>query len=254
MARNERSFRTSALIIKRREFGEADRLLTVLTPEHGKRSVIAKGVRKPTSHKAGHVELFTQVDALINRGRELDILTQVETIQPYLPLREDLSRGAYASYAGELADRFTYVGDDDLHAVFQVVAEAFDRLCTADDPRLVVRYYEVHLLGAAGFRPELNNCVFTHEPIEPVDQYFSFAEGGVVSPSAAQYAPSRLPISLDALKLLRHMQRSPFSQVASLRLPQPLHNEVERLLLGYITYLLERQLQSVDFIRRVRTT
>lgn len=248
----ERSYRTPAIILKRRDFGEADRLLTILTPEHGKVDVIAKGARKPTSSKTGHVELFTRADMLIHRGRDLGIATQVEMIEPFLALREDLQRGAYANYAAELLDRFTAEGDDDLTDVYNLLLRTLQYLCTDDDPRLVVRYYEMRLLDLVGFRPELNECVFTHEPIQPEDQYFSYAEGGVVSPQATKHGTSLIPVSLLTLKLMRHMQRSPYSQVKALKVTPQLHQDVERLMLGYITFLLERRLQSVDFIRRIR--
>ena len=252
MAREARSFRTPALILKRRNFDEADRLLTVITPEHGKRDVIAKGARKTTSTKTGHVELFTIVDMLISRGRTFDIVTQAEMQRPYLPLREDLQRGAYASYIAELLDRFTMLGEDDFRTLYVLINETFQRLCEADDPRLVTRYYEIRLLDVTGFRPELNQCILTGDAIQPEDQFFSPAEGGVVSPTGARQTTNLIPISLSALKLLRHMQRSPYAQVYTLQISDSLHNEVERLLLGYIAYILESRLQSVNFIRRLR--
>jgi len=252
MAREGRSFRTPALILKRRNFDEADRLLTVLTPEHGKLDVIAKGARKATSTKTGHVELFTVVDMLVSRGRTFHIVTQAEMKTPYLPLREDLQRGAYASYVAELLDRFTMLGEDDFHTLYTLINETFQRLCEAEDPRLTTRYYEIRLLDMTGFRPELNQCVLTGETIQPEDQFFSPAEGGVVSPAAARQTTNLLPITLGALKLLRHMQRSPYSQVYTLQITDLLHNEVERLLLSYIAYILESRLQSVNFIRRLR--
>jgi DNA repair protein RecO (recombination protein O) len=259
MPRPERAFRTTAIILRRRDFGEADRLLTILTPEHGKLTVIAKGARKPTSTKTGHVELFTRAEMLIHRGRELDIAQQAEMTTPRVPLREDLIRSAYANYVVELLDRFVEEsdsvsgGDADSEALFDLLDETLDRLATDSDPRLAVRYYEMQLLDQVGFRPELNECVFSHEDIRPQDQFFSNAEGGVVSPEAAEHAPSLIPLSLNALKLLRHMQRSPYVMVSSLKIQPPLHTEVERILLGYITFTLERRLQSVDFIRRIRT-
>ncbi|MCB9450115.1 MAG: DNA repair protein RecO [Anaerolineaceae bacterium] len=252
MPRQERTFRTQAIILKRRDFGEADRLLTILTPEHGKLSVIAKGARKPTSHKSGHVELFTQVDMLIQRGRDLDIVTQAEMGKPYLELREDLSRGAYASYVAELLDRFTGADDDDFPGLFQLLDDTLNRLCTDSDPRRAVRYYEIRLLDMVGFRPELNICAISQEPIQAEDQFFSYALGGVVSPTAAQINAGLTPVTMLTLKFLRHMQRSPYSHVQSLTVTPELHDETERLMLGYLTYLLERKLQSVDFIRRIR--
>lgn len=253
MPRPERSFRTPALILRRRDFGEADRVLTILTPEHGRLDVLAKGARKPISTKTGHVELFTKADMLINRGRDFGIAAQVEMLHPHLPLREDLQRGAYANYVAELVIRFT--ADEDAEAntrLFTLVDDALTWLSSDPDPRLTARYFELHLLDMAGFRPELSVCVLSREAIRPEDQFFSFADGGIVSPAHSHLTTSLIPITVNALKLLRHMQRSPYSHVRSLTVTPALHSEVERVMLGYITYLLERRLQSIDFIRRIR--
>lgn len=252
MSKQERSFRTPALILKRRDFGEADRLLTVVTPMHGKIDVIAKGARKPISTKTGHVELFTKADMLVHRGRELDIAAQAVMVDGFQKLREDLQAGAYASYAAELLDRFTAEGIDETADLFDLLEVTFTRLCEEADPRLAIRFYELRLLDIVGFRPELQECVLTHEPIQAEDQYFSNSEGGVVSPQAAKHTTGLAPLSLGTLKLLRHLQRSSYAQVKALDVPANIHSEIERVMLGYITYLLERRLQSVDFIRRIR--
>lgn len=262
MPRPDRSFRTPALILKRRDFGEADRLLTVLTPAHGKIGVVARGARKLTSLKTGQVELFTRTDMLVQTGRDLGTAAQVETTAHYLPLREDLTRGAYAGYAAELMDRFTDQDEllpdgatadiDDAAHFFTLLDDTFGRVANDADPRLAVRYFELRLLDAVGFRPELTECVIEREAIQPQDQYFSFADGGVVCPDHAMRCASVVPVSVTALKLLRHMQRSPYSHVSTLTLNAALHDEAERILGGYITHVLERRLQSVEFIHRLR--
>lgn len=249
----ERSFRTEAIILKRRIFGEADRLLTVLAPARGKFDAIAKGARKPASTKTGHVELFTKVDMLVHKGRDLDIAVQVEMVEPYLALREDLQRGAFASYVVELLDRFTPEGEDVSAGLYELLDSTLARLCADPDPQLAVRYYEIRLLDVVGFRPELFECVLSREEIQPEDQYFSYAEGGVVRPAYARMTSDTLvPVAMVTLKMLRHMQRSPYNQVSSLSISPALHADMERVLLGYMTYLLEQKLQSVDFIQRIR--
>ena len=92
MSRRARVYRTEAIVLRRTDFGEADRLLTVYTPDRGKLRLIAKGARKPTSRKSGHVELFSRGQFLVAVGRELDIITQAETLEPFRPLRENLLR------------------------------------------------------------------------------------------------------------------------------------------------------------------
>jgi DNA repair protein RecO (recombination protein O) len=253
MSERPRSFRTIALILKRRNIGEADRQVTLLTPHHGKFDAVAKGARKPASKKTGHVELFMKSDLLIAQGRSLDLITQAELLNAYLPIREDLLRGAYANYAAELLDRFSFESDaTNTEILFNLLDSAFARLCTDNDPRRAIRYFEMHLLDEVGFRPELEECVATHEEIEPVDQFFSYEEGGVVSPAGAVHFTGLIPLSMTTLKLLRHIQRSPYEHVASLNISDKLHNDIERVLLGYIRHILESRLQSVDFIRKIR--
>ncbi len=251
--RPDRVFRTPAIILKRRDFGEADRMLTVLTPAHGKIDVLAKGARKITSTKMGHVELFTRVELLINTGREFGIVSQAEMTELYQALREDLTRGAYASFTAELIDRFVEQGDEEPRYLFTLLDETLKRIANEPDPRLAIIYYEVHLLDLAGYRPEVQQCVIGHEPIEAQDQAFSYGDGGAICP---QHAPARTdgitPLPLATLKLLRHVQRSRYAELRSLNISANLADDTERVLLGYITYLLERRLQSVDFIRRLR--
>ena len=123
----ERLYRAEAIVLRRMNLGEADRLLTLYTPEWGKIRVLAKGVRKPTSRKAGHLELFTHSRLLIAKGRSLDIVTQAETITPFLLLRKDLIRTSYAYYVAELVDRFLEEGEES-PALFRLLLESLGHL------------------------------------------------------------------------------------------------------------------------------
>ena len=91
-----------------------------------------------------------------------------------------------------------------------------------------------------------------HEEIKPEEQFFSYTEGGVVCPRDAARGTSFIPLPLPTLKVLRHMQRSHYAQVKALEISPALHDDLERILQGYISHLLERRLQSADFIRRLR--
>ena len=255
MPKPSRQFRTQAIILSRRDFGESDRLLTLFTPSRGKIRAIAKGARKPSAKLSGHVELFARSDCLIHKGRNLDILTQAELIEPYLGLREDLGRGAYANYVAELLDRFTADEEDDGGELFLLLHQSLARIAGADDPRMAARFFELQLLDLAGFKPELGECVVSRMELQPEAQFFSSEEGGVVSRAAAPQVASRLvELDFDSLKLLRHVQRSAdaWERVSSLRVTSAQHSRAERIMLGYIAHLLERKLESVDFIRRLR--
>lgn len=251
MPGSERTFRTEAVILRRQDFGEADRLVMLLTPEHGKFRALAKGARKPHARSTGHVELFALVDMLIAHGRELHIITQAETKEPFLALREDLVRATYANHLVELLDRFM-AEHDTSRAEFTLLVDALGWLCLENDPRLVARFYELRLLELAGFAPALHHCAVGQEALHPQDQFFSPVDGGVLCPEHYIGVQRGLPLSLTALKLMRYMQTRAWDTVRVLNISGPLHTELERHMLAYITYLLEQRLQSVEFLRRLR--
>ncbi|MDD2694633.1 MAG: DNA repair protein RecO, partial [Anaerolineales bacterium] len=154
MPARERSFRVEAVVLRHTDWGEADRMLTLFTREMGKLRAVAKGVRRERSRKAGHLEPFTRVHLLLARGREIPIITQAETIDAYLPLRQDLKRVGEASYIVELIDRFTFEEEEN-PGMFRLLADTLSRLAGGDEPSLALRYYEMRLLDMIGFRPKL---------------------------------------------------------------------------------------------------
>ena len=251
MPTRERTYRSEAIVLRRKNFGEADRLLTLLTPELGKVRVVAKGVRKLRSRKAGHLELFNCAKLLLARGRDLDIVTQAETVSAYRPLREDLLRGAYASYAVELLDRFTPEAQEN-RELYALLRQALRWFAESPDLALTARYYELHLLGLAGFQPQLRRCVVCGNTLVAEDQFFSPADGGAVCPSSADGRLGLVSISMGALKLLRYLQANPYVKVSALAVRPAAHAELERVLARYITHLLERQLKSTQFIKRLK--
>lgn len=247
----ERSFRSEAVILKHSDWGEADRLLVLFTLESGKVRAIAKGARKLRSRKAGHLEPFTRASLLLARGRDMLIVTQAETLDAFLPLRENLRLPTYASYIVELIDRFTYEEGEN-QAIYRLLVDTLKRLCTHDDPALVVRYYELRLLDLVGFRPQLFHCVQCGAVIQPQDQYFSAEMGGVLCPTCGRGVAGSKPITMNALRYLRHFQRSSFAEAARASLTPTLNRELETIIYHYIVYHLERSLNTPPFLRHIR--
>lgn len=251
MSARERSIRVEAVVLRHSDWGEADRMLTLYTREEGKMRVVAKGVRRLRSRKAGHVEPFTRAALQLARGRDLWIVTQAETINAYLPLRESLVLTGYAAYVIELIDRITYEEGEN-RALFQLLVDTLERIAAEPDPIPAVRYYEVRLLDLAGFRPELFHCVRCGSEIQPQDQFFSFELGGVVCPRCGAPPGDARPVSMRMLKYLRHLQRSSYAEARRVGLPAAVRPELEALLQAYFTYLLERGLNTPAFLRLVR--
>lgn len=247
----ERTFRTEAVVLRRTDFGEADRLLTLYTRELGKTKALAKGARKPQSRKTGHVELFMRSNFLVAKGRDLDIITQAEIVEPYAALRADLVLSTYASYVVELLDRFTVEADRHT-GIYELLSNTLARLAGTADLRLVARYYELHLLTYAGFRPRLFQCVSCAEPIVEQDQFFSLEMGGLLCPDCRQSDAAAVPVSAAAVKVLRYLQTRSWDAVQQLQLRPELWQELEQVMLAYIIHTLERDLKSVDFLYRLR--
>ncbi|MEW6180279.1 MAG: DNA repair protein RecO [Chloroflexota bacterium] len=247
----ERTLRVEAIVLRHSDWGEADRVLTLYTREEGKLRAIAKGVRRLRSRKAGHLEPFTRVKLMLAHGRDLWIVTQAETIHAYLALRDDLERIAHASYVVELLDRFTYEEGGN-RALFDLLAITLQRLDEGHSPFSVLRYYELRLLDLLGFRPQLFTCVACGEVIQPQDQFFSPLLGGVLCPRCGVQDSSARPISVNALRFLRHFQRSTYAEAVRAVIPPPVQQEMETRMQDYLTYYLERGLNTPGFLRAVR--
>ncbi|HEX6293315.1 MAG TPA: DNA repair protein RecO [Herpetosiphonaceae bacterium] len=252
MRSRERLYRTEALILRRSDFGEADRLMTLFTPRYGKRRVIAKGVRKTTSRRSGHVELFNRVELQLATGRNLDIVTDAQIVDAYKRLHEDLPRLSYAYYVAELVDKLT-VDEEENAPVYTLLVNTFAALDTSTVLDLVARHFELHLLNLVGYRPYLFNCAICQEQLTEEADRWSAAGGGMLCPRCATREPHALPITLPAFKALRFLQREPIAATEDLqRLSEPLRREIEQLLRATLRPILERELKSVEFLDAVR--
>jgi DNA repair protein RecO (recombination protein O) len=247
-----RVYKTEAIVLRTMDLGEADRVLTVLTPRLGKLRVIAKGVRRPRSRIGGGLQPFSDVQLVLAVGRTWDVVTSSSLEDPHLGLRNDLHSTAAAWYVVELADRFCE-GAADSHEAFRLLAQALSALDAGADVQreVVARWFELALLDAMGFRPSLTQCLECGATIEPVGNAFSPLGGGVLCPQCGTSSTTARPLSADALKVMRHLQRSPLVGVLTLRLTRPLHREVERILHATVTAVLERELRSRDFLEEV---
>ncbi|MFL7814223.1 MAG: DNA repair protein RecO [Anaerolineales bacterium] len=252
MSNRDRAIRTEGIILRRRDFGESDRILVVFTRKLGRISAIAKGSRKPSSKIAGHLEVFMRSSFLISRGRNLHLITQAEVLESFDHLREDLTGIGIGSYVVELVDAVTYEEGSNLK-LYDLLAETLRTLDSGLDPAVILHYFELHLLGLSGFRPELFICVECGKNIVEQDQYLSGQLGGVVCPSCLHKVAGAdiKPVSSRTLKYLRHFQRSNIKDLANLQVPDDIKGKLEDAIRYYLDHTLEGPLNSPDFINRV---
>jgi DNA repair protein RecO (recombination protein O) len=261
----KRLINTEGLVVRRRDQGEADRILTLCTPQ-GKQEVIAKGVRKVRSRKAGHLELFAHVRLVLARSRSSwDVVSQAEVIEPHAALRGDLARGSYARYVVELYDRFVTEGQGD-QALVDLLARTLGYLCHAEELELLVRAYEQRLLVLVGFGPELQSCV-GEKGRRTCDQELQLEgnepfgldpeRGGALCREcyhAGRELRGVIPLSPAALELLQAFRCEPFAQLRQRQIAAETLAELERVARHYINYYLERDVRSGAFLRRLKRT
>jgi DNA repair protein RecO (recombination protein O) len=246
-----RVYKTEAIILRRIKLGEADRILTLYTPDHGKVKAVAKGTRRPKSKLGGHVELLTHSQLLVARGRNLDIITQAQTIGSFLPLKNDLKLLSQGLYVSELVDAFT-AEDIENAELFYLLRDTLDRLASGENSNVAIRYFELHLLDYLGYRPQLRLCVLCNIALQPIVNYFSSGQGGAVCPDCVHREPMARHLSLNALKVLRLWQNCAYEMASRVRINAELALELEELMREYIRYLLEKQVKSVDLMDRLR--
>lgn len=255
MSNRERSVRTEGIVLRRRDFGETDRILVLFTKKLGKISGIAKGARKPSSKISGHLELFSRASFLISRGRNLHLITQAETVESFDHLREDLSGIGLGSYVVELVDAVTTEEGSHLK-LYDLLVSTLKALDSGLRPAVIIHYFELQLLELSGFKPEFFLCVECGNSITEQDQFLSGEMGGVVCPKCIKEIErvDFRPVSARILKYLRHFQRSSLKELLTLQIPPEIQSGLEESIRYYLDHTLEKGLNSPDFINRVKKT
>ncbi len=244
-------YKTQAIVLRQRKLGEADKIVTLYCAHRGRIDAVAKGLRRTKSRLAGHLEPLTLGSYLIAEGRDLDIVTQAETVEAFPALRADLERLGRGLYCAELVDRLTPERSEG-NPVFRLLGETLAMLSEEAEIDLAVRRFELRLLDELGYRPALERCAVCDRRLEAVTNYWSADAGGAVCPECADKGLVGEPLSLNALKVLRLLQRSPFAEAARVRLSATLAGEVEARLAGYVRHVLERDVRSAHFLETLR--
>jgi DNA repair protein RecO (recombination protein O) len=247
-----RRYVTDGIVLSRFDLGEADRVLTLITPEHGKIRIIAKGVRRPTSRLGGSLEPFAELNVGLARGRTFDVVTEVRVGHAWLKLRDRLESAATAWYIAELADR-SLEERHEAEPLYALLRRAYELLDAGMDPGRVARWYEMHLADELGQRPEVDRCVECDRMLEAAGSFRWVPPlGGVLCERCPGPPGDRAGLSLDALKLLKAYQRLDIEAIASLRLSEAVEREVEAAMRDFIRVSLERDARSLAFLDEVR--
>lgn len=248
--RAERLYRCEAIVLARMDLGEADRIVTIYSRQHGKLRVIAKGARRPMSRLGPHLEYFSRARLMLARGRDLDVVTGAETEDAHLAIRDDLDALGHASHMVEILARLTEDRQEN-RAIFELLDRSLRLLADGVDAFHVTRHYELMLLNMLGYRPELIHCVECQAKLEPAPHPFAIGLGGLVCDVCRGRVAGARIASVDAQKYLRALDRGGLGATVQLEIKESLRSELEGMIGAYLRHIAERDLGSLRVWREL---
>ena len=248
-----RSYRCEGIVLEARPQAEADLAATLITADHGKLRVVARGARKPTSRLVGHLVPLNRVQVALARGRGPDYVTQAQVVESFQDLKASLDRVSQGLYLAELVHGFSVEGVAN-PAIYALLVDTLRSLPSSSAPDLASRYFEIQLLKTSGFAPELYQCVECHLSLTPGEHRFSPGVGGALCPKCRPAGVQVMSLSVEALKVLRFLDRVQLEDVERLRLEPAHEEEVKSLLLAVLTYWLDRQIWTAHFLEHLERT
>jgi DNA repair protein RecO (recombination protein O) len=234
-------YRDEAIVVRTYKLGEADRIVVLFTRDRGKVRAVAKGVRKTSSRFGARLEPMSHVALQLYEGRELDTVTQAESLDHFRELRDDLDRITHAASMLEVVDHMTQEREPNAK-LYTMLVGALRTLATHDHP-LVAPAFFWKLLALEGFRPMVDACVVC----ERTDGLcaFDLDEGGVLCTDHRRGSA----LSPEALDLLQAILGGRLG--AALEQPvSPATTDVEHLATRAIEHHLQRRLRSIGVLDR----
>jgi DNA repair protein RecO (recombination protein O) len=246
------TYQTDAIVLRRLDYGEADRIVTLLTREHGKFTAIAKGARRSKARNGSALDLFSRSRMMLAKGRNLDVVAQVERNGDVRNISGDLRRTAYASLVAEVVDKVL----EDRHPVddiFELVVTTLARLNAPErSGRADAAWFLMRVLDLLGYQPQLYQCPSCNQALPEAAGWFSPLLGGILCARCGAHGQAGSAVSVNGLKVLRVMAADDGELYDRLKLPADLLHEVEQALEAQLEYHLDRHLKSLDFIRTIR--
>ena len=236
-------------MLRKLDYGEADRIFTFLTRTHGKVGAIAKGVRRQESKLGPSLELYGHVDVLLAKGRgELDVVAQVQRM-PGLRIAGDVEVMSHAALIAELAERVC----EDRHpvdGVYELTVMALDELARETDPRRASAYFMMAALDLLGYAPQLGVCASCERPLAAKPAAFSASAGGFLCDNCALPGMGLVPLA--AIKVLRLMASGDIATYRRVKLDAPLIDAIESVVIAQLEHHLDRRLKSLQFLHQMR--
>jgi DNA repair protein RecO (recombination protein O) len=238
-------------VLRRRTYGDADRVLVILTRDHGKLSVMARGVRRARARNGPGLDLLSRSQLMLIPGRNMAVLAQARPLGAGLAA-DDLIRLACAGVLAELVDATVEEGHPEPR-VYDVLAEVAARLADpSSDARVELALAAFTLASVGGYQPELNRCVGCGQPLQDRVGQFVPTMGGVLQDGCSLEGAASLPCSAVTLRVLRRMAAADEVTVKRLRWTDPIRDQVEAILVAHLEHHLDRPMKAARVLAELR--
>ncbi len=244
-------YTANAIVLRRIEFGETDRITTLYTREFGKISAIAKGARKPISRLTGATETLTYGKFQLATGKTLDVITQVEVRHSFPRIRSNLRQLAYATYLAELVERFVEEREPNVD-MFDLLLSCLYLLERQNDPEKIARMFELQFMKLLGYEPTLDRCVRCRNQVSGEEVFFSPSLGGIVCRKCGYLPEDAIQISYDAVEIMRKLLHAEAPYIEKMEIPNEVLEQIGRVMRWYIRYRSPGEIRSLNFLQTLK--
>ena len=250
-------FSTPAILLRRLDYGDFDLILTFLSLERGKISLIAKSAKKSTKRFAGILELFSLIEAVAStgKGRGLPVLQEATLISPFSTIRSDIRKTAYASYWCELLNN--WVEENQKQApLYYLLKHALSQLDSGALAAAEISiFFQMRLLRLSGHDPSLRQCGRCRKNLETINTnqvIFDIAKGTILCDECTPGAGGRIRLSKGTIKQLLWVESGDLKKASRVRFGDQAIKESLEFLEAFVPYIMGMQPQSLRFLKQIR--
>ena len=247
--KRKKFIQTEAIVLKSFDFGDADRIFTILTTNNGIIRVVAKGIRKPKSRMGGHLDILSKVNAYISIGENLSNLSQVEMIENYTEIKNDLSLISIGFYFLELTEKFSVENNPD-NELYSLLSYTLDQIFQKKNV-LLMRWFEINLLSLSGFLPDLYNCQISGNILDEGDHLFSSVNGGLVDKKYSTETDNYISVDKNSIKAMRFLSKNDWDVVKNINFKDQNLKKVKEVTKKYIQTITQSLINSEKFLSNV---
>ncbi|TQR19290.1 DNA repair protein RecO [Psychrobacillus vulpis] len=243
--------KVEGIVLRTSSYGESDKIVTIFSRELGKRAVMARGAKKPTSRLTSISQPFTYAYFLIQQGRGMGTLQQGEIIDSMRSIREDIFGTAYASFIMELTDRLIE-GEAPQPHLFTILQQALQAISEEYDPEAISLFVEWKLLPTAGIHPVLHQC--SNCGATDGEFAFSFSQIGFLCHRCFSIDPYIIRLTPSQVKLIRTFYTVPIEQVGRLTLKKETKGFIKKIIRTIYSEQVGLRLKSQGFLDQMEKT